>query len=233
MLKVVETVGRYNISRVADLEEGETRAYVVRAYGRSPWPCETLAEGEARILEMAAEDGEDPAAYRRRMEEYRRERALAVLAMEYLVRQVNDEDILEPWLMVGVADGDIPDGCTDPTQVDDYYTDPEDFADLVSCFLRRMVQARASGGLYCGGIVAGERTEEEAQEAGTAKAYRVLNVVHDYLEDLETGDDWRRSHGKDRARKYVEGRDNWPQDLKDYTLEALEKMDHITAGKEG
>ena len=233
MFEVLERVGRYSISRITDPEEAGDRPYLVHTFNRSPWPCASIEEAEARILAMAEEDGEDPAAYRRKMESYRRDRALAVLAMEYLVRQVNDEDVLEPWLMVGVADGDIPDGCTDPTQVDDYYTDPENFADLVACFLRRMVRARASGGLYCGGVCAGERTEEEAQEAGTAKAYRVLNVMHTYLDDLETGVEWRRAEGKARSLEYIKTRETWPQDLKDYTAEALDKIEKLTERKEG
>lgn len=30
-----------------------------------------------------------------------------VKAMEYIARQINDEEVLMPWLQLGVADGDI------------------------------------------------------------------------------------------------------------------------------
>lgn len=81
------------------------------------------------------------------------ERKMMVLAMEFIVRQINNEEILIPWLMGGVADGDIEYGCFDPDMVDEYYTEKETFADLMGCFLRRMVQATKDGGLYCGKVV--------------------------------------------------------------------------------
>lgn len=88
------------------------------------------------------------------------EREKMVLAMEYIVRQISDEDIFYSWLYT-VADGDIPYGCLDPTQTDEYgypldleyYTRDKNFADLMSTFLALMSRARKSGGLYCGGIV--------------------------------------------------------------------------------
>jgi hypothetical protein len=55
--------------------------------------------------------------------------------------------------MSGVADGDIEYGNLDATVVDDYYITDKTFKDLMSCFLRRMVGAYNSGGLYCCGIV--------------------------------------------------------------------------------
>lgn len=81
------------------------------------------------------------------------ERAKMVLAMEYICRQINDEDVFEGWLIGGVADGDIPYGCTDTDKVDEWYTDNDNFKDLMSCFLRRMVGAYKSGGLYCDKVV--------------------------------------------------------------------------------
>lgn len=86
-------------------------------------------------------------------------RAKMVLAMEYIARQINDEDVFEGWLMCGVADGDIPYGCMDPDKVDDWYTDDNNFKDLMSCFLRRMVGAYRSGGLYCDKIVSDWKEE--------------------------------------------------------------------------
>ncbi len=81
------------------------------------------------------------------------ERKKMVLAMEYIARQINDEDVFEGWLMSGVADGDLNYGEWDCENVEDYYIEDDNFKDLMSCFLRRMVGAKRSGGLYCNGIV--------------------------------------------------------------------------------
>lgn len=76
-----------------------------------------------------------------------------VVAMEYIVRQINDEDVFMGWLYNGVGDGDIPYGTFDTDSVDDYYIDKDNFADLMDLFLRLMNHARKSGGLYCGNVV--------------------------------------------------------------------------------
>lgn len=87
-----------------------------------------------------------------------------VLAMEYIARQINDEDVLEGWLMGGVADGDIPYASIDVDDVDDYYIEDGNFKDLMSCFLRRMVGAWKSGGLYCDGVVSQDKAEYDKGE---------------------------------------------------------------------
>lgn len=81
-----------------------------------------------------------------------------VKAMEYIARQINDEEVFMPWLMAGVADGDIEYGdlSDDPDAVE-YYIDENDFRELMDCFMRRMVQAYNSGGLYCGGVAGGKK----------------------------------------------------------------------------
>ena len=84
------------------------------------------------------------------------ERAKMVLAMEYIARQINDEDVFDGWLMCGVADGDIDYGCFDIDVVDSYYLEDDNFKDLMDCFLRRVASAKESGGLYCGGILTKE-----------------------------------------------------------------------------
>lgn len=89
-----------------------------------------------------------------------KERVKMVKAMEFICRQINDEEVFEGWLMNGVADGDIPYGdlTYDPTNEDDeaiYYTEDDTFKDLMACFLRRMVGASKSGGLYCDKVVGG------------------------------------------------------------------------------
>ena len=82
------------------------------------------------------------------------ERTKMVLAMEYIVRHINNEDIIDGWLMNGVADGDI----TSETEWEDenleYYYDSNDtFSELMECFLRRMKCAIEDGGLYCNKVV--------------------------------------------------------------------------------
>ena len=84
------------------------------------------------------------------------ERQKMVLAMEYICRQLNDEEVLEGWLMNGVADGDFEFGEWDFTKVEDCYIEDNNFRDLMDCFLRRMSGARRSGGLMCDGIVTEE-----------------------------------------------------------------------------
>jgi hypothetical protein len=92
------------------------------------------------------------------------EREKMVLAMEYIVRQLGDEDLFMSWLYTGVADGDIPYGCgiNPPQAVDDYgydlvdleyYIEDKHFSELMGLFLRMMARARKSGGLYCDGIL--------------------------------------------------------------------------------
>lgn len=88
-----------------------------------------------------------------------KERIKMVKAMEYIARQVNDEDVFEGWLMAGVADGDIKYGDLEvPENIEDdeafwYAGDPDTFAELMGCFLRIMARAKKSGGLYCGNVV--------------------------------------------------------------------------------
>lgn len=89
------------------------------------------------------------------------ERQKAIVCMEYLCRQINDEDVFDAWLMNGVPDGDIEYGNLDPTQVyeEDYMISDEGFKDIMTCFLRRMTRAYESGGLWCGGVVSGTKGE--------------------------------------------------------------------------
>lgn len=79
------------------------------------------------------------------------ERTKMVKAMEFIARQINDEEVFEGWLINGVADGDIEYGDLTVGEDEDlsYYLDDDNFAYLMACFLRRMAAARKSGGLYC------------------------------------------------------------------------------------
>lgn len=91
------------------------------------------------------------------------ERIKMVKAMEYICRQINDEDVFEGWLIAGVADGDIEYG---DLSVDDdfaedngyysYYIEDSNFSELMGCFLRRMAGAKRSGGLYCDGVLSSD-----------------------------------------------------------------------------
>lgn len=79
-----------------------------------------------------------------------------VVCMEFIARQINDEDVFNSWLMCGVADGDIPRGSLDIEEVDECYIEDDNFRDLMDCFLRRMYYARKSGGLYVDDVVTTE-----------------------------------------------------------------------------
>lgn len=85
------------------------------------------------------------------------ERIKLVKAMEFVARQVNDEEVFEGWLINGVADGDIEYGSLevieDDKEILDCYIGDEDFAELMALFLRVMNRASKSGGLYCDSIV--------------------------------------------------------------------------------
>ena len=84
------------------------------------------------------------------------ERTRMIKAMEFIACQINDEDVLEPWLMAGVADGDIERGDLSDNQIDDWYLDDDNFKSIMACFLRRMKLA-CHDGLYCDDILADER----------------------------------------------------------------------------
>ena len=82
------------------------------------------------------------------------ERVKMIKAMEYIVRNVNNEDLLEPWFAVGVADGDIPYGdLSDDIGETEYWTEDENFSELMGLFLNIMFGAKKNGGLYCDKIV--------------------------------------------------------------------------------
>lgn len=90
------------------------------------------------------------------------ERRKAIICMEYLARQINDEDILMSWLMCAVPDGDIEYGNLDLDAVysEDYMVSDEGFKDIMTCFLRCMVRAYKSGGLWCGDVVSGTKEDK-------------------------------------------------------------------------
>lgn len=82
------------------------------------------------------------------------DRVKMVKAMEFICRQINNEDIFMRWLYAGVADGDIEYGDLEyDDKFDDYYINDGEFLDLMKLFLRLMKQAYNDGGLFCGGVV--------------------------------------------------------------------------------
>lgn len=80
------------------------------------------------------------------------ERVKMVKAMEFIMRNVNDESIFEYWLVDGVADGDIEYGDLSAENVDEtleFYIRPGNFRELMGTFVYYMAKAHKSGGLYC------------------------------------------------------------------------------------
>ena len=97
------------------------------------------------------------------------QRIKMVKAMEYIARQINDESVLCGWLMLGVADEDIPYGDLDvPENMEEdeaywYAKEDDTFKELMETFLRKMVQAAQDGGLYCGGVTADINKEDDEE----------------------------------------------------------------------
>lgn len=85
------------------------------------------------------------------------ERIKMVKAMEFIARQVNDEDVFQDWLEYGVADGDIEYGDMQVHEYDkedlELYINDVEFADLMQTFVNTIACAKHSGGLYCDGVV--------------------------------------------------------------------------------
>ena len=86
-----------------------------------------------------------------------RERAQTVIEMEHIVRCLNDEEIFETWLSLGVADGDITENTTVEDIIDDeYYIEDQNFSELMGLFIRLIAKSKKNGGLYVGGITSSE-----------------------------------------------------------------------------
>ena len=84
-------------------------------------------------------------------------RADVVRAMETMVYTINDESIIDSWLSLGVADGDINSETTNEDIEMLGYTDDTTFAELLTLFLKLMNRA-GNDGLYFGGIVSGSKS---------------------------------------------------------------------------
>ena len=85
--------------------------------------------------------------------------AKMIIEMDDIARCINDENIVESWMMGGVPDGDIPYKETismeDLNEVAEMY-DEYDFKVFVGCFLRCMKSA-GKDGLYLDGVIADNR----------------------------------------------------------------------------
>ena len=100
----------------------------------------------------------------------KKERTKMVKAMEFIARNMNDEGAFcNLWLPFGVADGDIEYGDlsdTDGNNSDtEYYTEDNNFSDLMKLFLKLMAIAN-SNGLYCDGILSGKKYYSDFMDDG-------------------------------------------------------------------
>ena len=73
------------------------------------------------------------------------ERIAALKAMALLARSANDETAIDYWLTYGIADGD-----EDSDEELEYYTEDEQFKDIIEAFLETM---RQSEGIYIDNIL--------------------------------------------------------------------------------
>ena len=100
----------------------------------------------------------------------KKERTKMVKAMEFIVRQMNDMDEFMTWLVYGVADGDIDYGDLSDTDNEnsdtEYYTEDNNFSEIMELFLKMMSAAKASGGLYCDGILSGKKYYSDFMDDG-------------------------------------------------------------------
>ena len=91
------------------------------------------------------------------MEQNNNRRAEVVRAMNTIISCINNENYIDSWLMVGVADGDIRKDTTNEEIAEMGYCDDKTFKDLMTLFLKSMSKASRNGGLYCNGIVSAEQ----------------------------------------------------------------------------
>lgn len=75
------------------------------------------------------------------------ERQKMVIAMEYIAHHINNENIFDYWLAMGVPDGEIEYGDFDYEKVDEFYIENDTYQELLNDFLYVMKNAYNSGGL--------------------------------------------------------------------------------------
>ena len=82
------------------------------------------------------------------------EKVKMIRAMETIARNLNDEELVQYWLMLGVSDGDITDDTTDE-EIDDMYDD-HDLKEFMNVFFKLMkyaTEGECSGTFYCNGFI--------------------------------------------------------------------------------
>lgn len=124
-----------------------------------------------------------------------------VKAMEYIMRQCNNEEIIEDWLENGVADGDIPYGelemmPNDEASLYTYVDTDEDFSDLMRIFLEDMQDTLKDGGLYCDDVcstgaylytVVPKKKEERTVNTKVMYMYRDASNYKIHSEEIVAG----------------------------------------------
>ena len=73
-------------------------------------------------------------------------KARFIMMFDELCRSVNNEDLLDPWLMCGVADGDFDESTKPEDVIEMGYV--EHYDDLEKLFFKVMHSASKDGGLY-------------------------------------------------------------------------------------
>lgn len=74
------------------------------------------------------------------MDERKLDMAKMILAMEFIARHINDEDIFLEWIAYGVADEDIPYGSFETADVDSYYLRLDVFEEIKDTFISIMAR---------------------------------------------------------------------------------------------
>ena len=77
-----------------------------------------------------------------------KDKARFLRSADFIVRCINDETIIDSWLMCGIADGDCE--SMNDEELVEYYN--ADMQEIISLFLRLMKRA-GKDGLYVGGKV--------------------------------------------------------------------------------
>ena len=159
------------------------------------------------------------------------ERMLMVKAMDYVARQLNNEDHLMTWLEIGVADEEIPYGelsLTGPIDRDPafwYAENEEHFGELMGDFLKIMARAYKNGGLYCGDVPSKEEPPKEKsfgvvkwnkydlagalEENGIPATEKNIALLRDECENNHHFTDRMIEAGWDTINDYISRLDEW------------------------
>ena len=81
------------------------------------------------------------------------DRRKMILCMEFIMRNLNDEELFYRWILAGIPDDEFKFGEFNPEVVDDYYIDPENFKDFVRIFLDILKSTEEGNAIYCGAVL--------------------------------------------------------------------------------